>query len=426
MIWIIITSRILLLRPKEEILFNRKIIWEKERIRIILIGITIRIIFLFIKIFFTRKKEKKIREIILKFIILTSLLTFAAIDTMTFLIRIELSLIPLSYFVINFAKDRDKIEATKYFLIINTIGRIPFILFISSTIKINWQRITTEITIQELTRPLIIIAYLLILRVKTPLFLVHVWLTKTHVGASGVCSIILAGIIIKIGTWGIFKMANTRQIYRLEIFNYRIVLGLMTILTIITIIIRYYDIKIIIAISSIAHIRIIIPIIRLKKYYSWTAIIFIIVGHGIISYYLFYLISTKYEIRENRRFRINKSQESKNKTISLIITVYIFINMGLPPLINFIREVTTIIIFIIKTKRGIIIIRIYIIAFTIVVIFYRRTRIHRKSQTKRKGDSPYQLWLNTSYIRVIIFILMRTFYLQSSKNLTMWLWRKSK
>lgn len=249
-----------------------------------------------------------------------------------YLIIIELTVIPIRFLIINTAKEKDKVESIKFIVIINTAGSVPFMIFVSITWRTTYTIIKINYSLRSLTTFLIIFLFL----VKTPLFLTHMWLTKVHVSASGNCSIILASIIIKIGTMGLFKFVA--PIKRIRSINALLSICMVGSFYLNIIILRYYDSKTIIAISSVLHIAIIIPMILLRKRTRIISSIIIMTAHGIISYILFFLITIKYEGSQNRSSIIIKSDERKRKIIAAIIITLLFINIGLPPILNFLSE----------------------------------------------------------------------------------------
>lgn len=276
-------------------------------------------------------KEEKASMFTIRLVGILVSLAFYSKSPLKFLICIEAAIYPLAWNIIQFSKDEDKVQSLKIIVLINTAITLPFMVFFclrepSSLWFYNLQEIKSS-TIRTLT--------VMILAIKTPIFLVHFWLTKAHVSASGNCSMILARIIIKLGTLGIYKFFVS---CRLKIFSLTYSLALTRVLALNIMIIRYLDSKTLVAISSILHIAIIIPIVISKKYVSMASSIIIISAHGLISYFLFYTITLTYENLENRRILFVKSLESSIKIMAIIILLYLFLNIGLPPLINFYSE----------------------------------------------------------------------------------------
>lgn len=275
--------------------------------------------------------EKK-RKFLVKLIGILVIMSFLVYRPLKFLIMIEMSIYPLAWLILTTSKDKDKRESLKFIILLNTIGSVPFIAY--ATLDQNLIRI--EYNLLDLKRISVLRLVIILFAFKTPIFMLHLWLTKVHVSSSGNCSIILARVIIKLGTVGIIKFTkNTQRNTRFCFFSSlavlrRIYFGIL--------ILRFQDAKTLIAISSILHISVIPVILLTKKSNRMLAAVIMISAHGLISYYLFYLITIKYEKAERRRILFIKSMESINKVLTLIIVTFIFINIGLPPFINFYSE----------------------------------------------------------------------------------------
>jgi len=122
--------------------------------------------------------------------------------------------------------------------------------------------------------------------VKFPIFGFHYWLPVAHVEASTIGSIVLAGVLLKLGRVGLM--------YRVLYINFMLkfhwlVLGVVML---ILIILSLRDLKIIIAYSSVAHIRIVFYVIILGRVVGKKGAIYIIFYHGFISPLMFWVVGS--------------------------------------------------------------------------------------------------------------------------------------
>ena len=140
--------------------------------------------------------------------------------------------------------------------------------------------------IKEWLKYLVLINYFFIgsFIVKFPIFGFHYWLPVAHVEASTVGSIILAGILLKLGSLGL--------IYRILYINFMAKFHWLALGVVIVIIIILFlrDLKIIIAYSSVAHIRIVFYVIILGYSIGKRGCIYIIFYHGFISPLIFWVV----------------------------------------------------------------------------------------------------------------------------------------
>ena len=167
--------------------------------------------------------------------------------------------------------------------------------------------------------------------VKFPIFGFHYWLPVAHVEASTIGSILLAGVLLKIGSIGLFYLV----VYINFIIKFHWLR--LRVLVVILIILLLRDLKIIIAYSSIAHIRIVFYVLILGSYVGKQGGLIIIFYHGFISPLIFWLVGLL------RWFKTRSLIVVKFISFSYVFILIIFIlcilNIGFPPFIGFLREI---------------------------------------------------------------------------------------
>jgi len=167
--------------------------------------------------------------------------------------------------------------------------------------------------------------------VKFPIFGFHYWLPVAHVEASTVGSIILAGVLLKLGSIGL--------IYLILYINFIVKfhwLGL-GLLVLILIILRLRDLKIIIAYSSVAHIRMVFYVIIIGSFVGKKGAIYIIFYHGFISPLIFWVVGIL-AWWKTRSLLVVKFI-SFSYLFLLILFFLLILNIGFPPFIGFMREI---------------------------------------------------------------------------------------
>lgn len=167
--------------------------------------------------------------------------------------------------------------------------------------------------------------------VKFPIFGFHYWLPVAHVEASTIGSMLLAGILLKIGCIGIFYVIlYIKFIVKFHWLAFRV-------LWVILIILRLRDLKIIIAYSSIAHIRIVFYIIIWGRIIRKQGVVVMILYHGFVSPLIFWLVGL---LRwwKTRSLIVVKFVSFSYLFIFLIFLLCI-INIRFPPFIGFLREI---------------------------------------------------------------------------------------
>lgn len=179
----------------------------------------------------------------------------------------------------------------------------------------------------------IIVSYFLVgsFIVKFPIFGFHYWLPIAHVEASTVGSILLAGLLLKLGSIGLIYVI----IYMGFIVKFHW-LGL-GVLVLILIILRLRDLKLIIAYSSIAHIRIVFYVIILGSNIGKLGAIYIIFYHGFISPLIFWVVGIL-AWWKTRSLIVIKLMSFSYLFILCLFILFI-LNIGFPPFIGFLREI---------------------------------------------------------------------------------------
>ena len=167
--------------------------------------------------------------------------------------------------------------------------------------------------------------------VKFPIFGFHYWLPVAHVEASTVGSIILAGVLLKVGSIGLLYLVNYLNfIIKFHWLRVRVLLVILMIL-------RLRDLKIMIAYSSVAHISIVFYIIILGSLIGKQGRILILFYHGFISPLIFWLVGLL------RWWKTRSLIVVKFISFSYMFTLIIFtlciLNIGFPPFMGFLREI---------------------------------------------------------------------------------------
>jgi len=167
--------------------------------------------------------------------------------------------------------------------------------------------------------------------VKFPIFGFHYWLPVAHVEASTIGSILLAGVLLKLGTVGLFYIIfYIKFIVKFHWLTLGLVLTMLIILVL-------RDIKIIIAYSSVAHISIVFYIIQWGYNVGNIGAIYIIFYHGFLSPLIFWVIGILAWWKTRSLIVVKLISFSY---LFILILFFIFIlNIGFPPFIGFLREI---------------------------------------------------------------------------------------
>nr|YP_009092377.1 NADH dehydrogenase subunit 4 [Orthogonalys pulchella]AIC37443.1 NADH dehydrogenase subunit 4 [Orthogonalys pulchella] len=278
------------------------------------------------------------------FILMNLILTmlFSSINWMMFYILFELSLIPTMMLILGWGTYNDRIKANFMMMMYTMISSMPFLMYmIISFINFNslsmmiMNESTNYFFINNFYYLMMIITFL----VKLPMFMLHMWLPKAHVEAPIYGSMILAAILLKIGSFGLMKINFLMNIFSLKLSPMISSLSLYGSIILSLICLFNYDMKIIIAYSSVIHMSLMISnLMNLNKSGIYGSISMMI-SHGLCSSGLFCLTNLIYINSKSRNMSINKGLINLSPPLTLSCFLMCSSNMSSPPSLNLISEI---------------------------------------------------------------------------------------
>ena len=292
--------------------------------------------------------NNKIKEYMIAFLILETLMigVFCALDLVVFYIFFEACLIPM-FLIIGVWGGSRRVYATFKFFLYTLSGSVLmlvaliYIYIITGTtdiVKLNSYDFNYSI------QTWLWLAFFISFAVKIPMFPVHTWLPDAHVEAPTAGSVILAGVLLKMGGYGLIRLSI--PLFPVASFLFMDVVFILSIVAIIYtsfIAIAQEDIKKLIAYSSVAHMGFVTMGIFTFTVQGIEGGIFQMISHGLISAALFLSVGIIYDRAHTRAINVYGGVVKMMPIYASFFLVFTMANIGLPGTSGFVGEFLTLI-----------------------------------------------------------------------------------
>lgn len=288
---------------------------------------------------------ERVKEYMVLFLFMETTImgSFLAMDLLLFYVFFETVLIPM-FLIIGIWGGKDRIYAAYKFFLYTLAGSV-FLLI--SIVYIYFQAETTFIpTLNEIIPTYVFevqkwlwLGFFLSFAVKVPMFPVHTWLPDAHVQAPTAGSVILAGVLLKLGGYGFIRFSIPFFPQGSEYFaDFVFYLSIIAVIYTSLVALMQEDMKKLIAYSSIAHMGFVTAGLFAFNQQAIEGAIFQMISHGIVSGALFMCVGVVYDRMHTKEIAFYGGLVNKMPKYAFHFMVFMLASVGLPATSGFVGE----------------------------------------------------------------------------------------
>ena len=281
---------------------------------------------------------------------------FVALDMFLFYVFWEVMLIPM-YFMIGIWGGKERVYAAVKFFLFTTVGSLLMLVAILWLFW-HWTAATGHPSFSYfdfISMPLtarqqyfLFLAFALAFAIKVPVFPFHTWLPHAHVQAPTAGSVVLAGVLLKMGTYGFIRFALALFPYAARGFPHHLhpprivtaalVLGVIGIIYTAMVAAVQSNAKKLVAYTSVAHLGFVILGIFAFNLQGMQGALLVMIGHGLSTPMLFFLLGMLYERRHSYEIDDFGGLSASIPVFSAMLVFAGMASVGLPTTVGFVSE----------------------------------------------------------------------------------------
>nr|QPN54149.1 NADH dehydrogenase subunit 4 [Holotrichia oblita] len=355
--------------------------------------------------------------LIVLILLISLFLTFISMNLLVFYLFFEISLIPTLILIMGWGYQPERLQAGVYLLFYTLFASLPMMVSIFFFYK-KFFTLDFFFFFIEVNSFLFYMCMNMVFLIKMPMYFVHLWLPKAHVEAPISGSMILAGVMLKLGGYGLMRLMSLFLTVGMKVNYIFIAISMMGGFLVSLICLRQSDMKALIAYSSVAHMGLVLSGIMTMNCWGMCGALVLMLAHGLCSSGLFCLANISYERLMSRSLYLNKGLLNVMPSMSLWWFLFTCCNMAAPPSLNLLGEIM-----LINSLMGWS--SLCIIFMSLISFFSASYSLYLYSYTQHGKIYSGFYFFFTGFIREYLLLFLHWFPLNvlilSSEFFTMWI-----
>nr|YP_009629419.1 NADH dehydrogenase subunit 4 [Sogatella vibix]AVV32045.1 NADH dehydrogenase subunit 4 [Sogatella vibix] len=265
------------------------------------------------------------------------MLCFLSLDFFSFYIYFECSVLPVFLLIYGWGYQPERIFASLYFFFYTLFSSLPLLLIILS---LNNSLGYFYFGLTYFSENFYLYMFFMFsFLVKLPMFLFHLWLPKAHVEAPSCGSMILAGVMLKLGGYGLIRVFYLFiNMVKLNSFFF-VGLSLLGAFYVSLFTLLQTDMKVLVAYSSVSHMSLVICGLMTLTSMGYLGSLYLMISHGLVSSGLFYFVGCLFDRLSTRSLFLIKGLVNLCPSLMMFFFFLLASNMSFPPSLNLISEI---------------------------------------------------------------------------------------
>nr|UZC55616.1 NADH dehydrogenase subunit 4 [Lampsilis siliquoidea] len=260
--------------------------------------------------------------------------SFSVGSLLIFYVLFEFSLIPILLIILGWGYQPERLQAGKYMMLYTVSASLPLLILIILVFaeegSVFWGLDCGGFGHSWLVDICASLAFL----VKLPIYGFHLWLPKAHVEAPVAGSMILAGVLLKLGGYGLVRFFCSLGLFSSLSISVVFCVGLSGGVIASMVCFTQSDVKALVAYSSVGHMSLVLGGVYSNTDWGWLGCLIMMIAHGLCSSGMFFLASETYKCYHTRSLYLVKGGLVMVPGIALCWFLMCAINMAAPPSLN--------------------------------------------------------------------------------------------